>query len=196
MAAFDQDLFKRALDFAARVHSNQEVPGSGLPYVVHVAKVAMEVLAATEEDESALRNLALACALLHDTVEDSGPAEQPTVRQRIRAEFGAEVADGVDALTKDDRLPKSDRMADSLRRILRHSRAVWLVKLADRITNLEPPPPSWSTEKCIAYDAEARAILETLGEASERLRRRFEQKLTQYQAYRTRARDPSKGEKQ
>jgi hypothetical protein len=70
------------------------------------------------------------------------------------------------------------------------------VKLADRITNLEPPPPSWSTEKCIAYEAEARAILETLGEASDRLCRRFEQKIIQYEAYRTRAQDPSKGEEQ
>jgi (p)ppGpp synthase/HD superfamily hydrolase len=196
MAAFDQDVFKRALDFAAQVHRDQKVPGSGLPYVVHVAKVAMEVLAATEEDESAVRNLALACALLHDTVEDSGPAEQPTVRERIRTEFGPEVADGVDALTKDDRLPKAERMADSLRRIRLHPRAVWLVKLADRITNLEPPPPSWSTEKCTAYAAEARTILETLGQASERLRRRFEQKLTEYEVYRTRAQDPSKGEEQ
>jgi hypothetical protein len=194
VAEFDQDLFKRALDFAARVHGDQKVPGSGLPYVVHVAKVAMEVLAATDEDESAVRNIALACALLHDTVEDSGPAEQASVRQRIRAEFGPEVADDVDALTKDHRLPKSERMADSLRRIRRHSRAVWLVKLADRITNLEPPPPSWSTEKCIAYAAEARTILATLGEASDRLRRRFEQKLTEYVADRTRGQDPCEGE--
>jgi (p)ppGpp synthase/HD superfamily hydrolase len=196
VGAFDQDLFKRALDFAARVHRDRGLPGSGLPYVVHIVKVAMEVLAATEEDESAVRNLALACALLHDTVEDSGPAEQPTVRQRIRAEFGPEVADGVDALTKDDRLTKSERMADSLRRIRQQPRAIWLVKLADRITNLEPPPPSWSIEKCIAYAAEGRAILETLAEASDRLQRRFEQKLTEYEAYRTRAPDPNQGEEQ
>jgi (p)ppGpp synthase/HD superfamily hydrolase len=196
VGAFDQDLFKRALEFAAQVHRDQKVPGSGFPYVVHVAKVAMEVLAATEEDEGAVRNLALACALLHDTVEDSGPAEQASIRERIRAEFGPEIADGVDALTKDDRLPKAERMADSLRRIRQHPRAVWLVKLADRITNLEPPPPSWSIEKCIAYAAEARAILETLGDASDRLRRRFEQKLTEYEAYRTRAQDPRKGEEQ
>src|SRR4051794_8206536 len=45
---FDRDLFARALDFAARVHGGQKVPGSKFPYVVHVAKVAMEVLAATE----------------------------------------------------------------------------------------------------------------------------------------------------
>jgi (p)ppGpp synthase/HD superfamily hydrolase len=153
MAAFDPDLYKRALDFAACVHGDQKVPGSGLPYIVHIAKVAMEVIAATEDDESAVRNLALACALLHDTVEDSEPSERPSVRERILAEFGPEVGGGVDALTKDDRLPKSERMSDSLRRIRQHPPAVWLVKLADRITNLEPPPPSWSAEKRIAYAA-------------------------------------------
>jgi (p)ppGpp synthase/HD superfamily hydrolase len=196
VAAFDQDLFKRALDFAARVHGDQKVPGSGLPYVVHISKVAMEVLAATEGDESSVRNLGLACALLHDTIEDSEREEQPRVRERIRAEFGPELAGGVDALTKDDRLPKSERMADSLRRIRQQPRGVWLVKLADRITNLEPPPLSWSAEKCIAYAAEAKAILETLAEASDRLRRRFEHKLTEYESYGTRGQDPSKREEQ
>jgi (p)ppGpp synthase/HD superfamily hydrolase len=57
-------------------------------------------------------------------------------------------------------------MADSVRRIRQRPRAVWLIKLADRITNLEPAPPNWSTVKCLAYAAEARSILDELGEAS------------------------------
>ncbi len=180
------------------MHGDQKVPGSGLPYVVHVVKVAMEVLAATEGEESAVRNLSLACALLHDTVEDSAPEEQASVRARILAEFGAEVANGVDALTKDHRLPKSERMVDSLRRVRQQPRAVWLVKLADRITNLEPPPPSWSIQKCVVYAVEGRAILEALGEASDRVRRRFDQKLGEYEAHCSSAgaQKPSKGEGQ
>ena len=46
--SFDQDRYKKALDFAARVHRDQFVPGSGAPYVVHLVKVAMEVMVATE----------------------------------------------------------------------------------------------------------------------------------------------------
>jgi (p)ppGpp synthase/HD superfamily hydrolase len=181
MASFDPDLYKRALDFAAREHGNQTVPGSGFPYVVHVAKVAMEVLVATEEEGAAVRNLALACALLHDTIEDAEPPERPRVRAELLATFGPEVARGVEALTKNDALPKAQRMADSLRRIRQQPRAVWFVKLADRITNLEPAPPSWSGEKRAAYAGEAWSILVELGEASELLRRRLEQKLHEYE---------------
>jgi hypothetical protein len=44
--AFDPDLYERALELAARAHGDQQVPGSGLPYVVHVVKVATELPAA------------------------------------------------------------------------------------------------------------------------------------------------------
>ena len=63
----DPQVYKRAIDFAAKAHGDQKVPGNGFPYVVHVAKVAMEVISATERDLEADRDLAVACALLHDT---------------------------------------------------------------------------------------------------------------------------------
>jgi hypothetical protein len=57
------------------------------------------------------------------------------------------------------------------------------VKLADRITNLEPPPPHWTLEKRRGYLQEAKVILEALGDASPSLRRRFEQKVVEYDQY-------------
>jgi (p)ppGpp synthase/HD superfamily hydrolase len=98
------------------------------------------------------------------------------VRARIREEFGDRVVSGVDALTKDPALPKHERMKDSLRRIQDSPREVWLVKLADRITNLDPPPEEWSLDKRRRYLEEANEILATLGAASDGLRRRFENK--------------------
>jgi len=180
VTGFSQDLFKCALDFAARAHGAQKVPGSGFPYVVHVAKVAMEVLAATEGEPKLDRNLGVVCALLHDSVEDGAnrTAASETLG-RIRATFGDAVADGVLALTKNAVLPQSERMADSLRRIKEQPLEVWLVKLADRITNLEPPPPDWTVGRL----KEAKVIFETLGDASALLRRRFEQKLCEYAEY-------------
>lgn len=62
---------------------------------------------------------------------------------------------GVLALTKDKPLSKSEKMADSFRRIKEHGKSVAAVKLADRITNLQPPPTHWDTEKKMAYLAEA-----------------------------------------
>lgn len=175
---WSQDLYKRALDFAARAHGSQKVPGSGFPYVVHVTKVAMEAMAACVDDPTADINLALACALLHDSMEDAG-----VTAARLSAEFGLAVAEGVRALTKDESVPKEARMADALERIRRQPREVWIVKLADRITNLEPPPPDWTLEKRRKYLAEAQLILRTLRGGSPLLEARMAEKIAAYEAH-------------
>ena len=171
--SWNQDLFKRTLDFAAKAHGTQQVPGSGFPYVVHLVKVATEVLRVA--DGSFEVDFAMQCALLHDSVEDAGVDVE-----LLRREFGARVADGVSALTKDESVAKPERMADSLRRIRAQPREVWLVKLADRITNLEPAPAHWSAEKRAAYLAEAKVIGEALGEAHAGLATRIQEKMKIY----------------
>jgi guanosine-3',5'-bis(diphosphate) 3'-pyrophosphohydrolase len=170
---WDQDLFKRALDFAAQAHGAQQVPGSGVPYVVHLAKVATEL--ACVADGSFDADLALTCALLHDCMEDAH-----VTHAALRERFGPAVADGVQALTKDGALPKAERMAESLARIRTQPREVWMVKLADRITNLEPPPAHWTHEKRSKYVAEARAILEALSAAHDGLAQRLRAKVEAY----------------
>jgi (p)ppGpp synthase/HD superfamily hydrolase len=172
---WSQDAYKRAIDFAARAHGDQRVPGSGHPYVVHLGKVAMEVMTACAADPSLDADLAISCALLHDTIEDAG-----VTRAQIEAELGAAVAEGVAALTKNASLEKSRQMSDSLARIRARPREVWAVKLADRITNLEPPPPHWSAEKRRAYREEARLILDQLRGASALLEQRIEEKIRDY----------------
>src|SRR5688572_30488935 len=158
---FSQELYKRALDFAAAAHGDQKVPGTNHPYVTHLAKVAMEIIAACEAEQELDADLAVPCALLHDSIEDAG-----VTRDQIRAAFGDRIADGVQALTKNASLPKEAQMQDSLDRIKREPRAVWAVKLADRITNLEPPPHYWNLEKKKRYQEEARQIRDQLGAAS------------------------------
>lgn len=174
--SWDPDLYARALDFAAHAHGEQRVPGSGLPYVVHVTKVAQEALRACAAEPGLDATLAACCALLHDTLEDAGV----TVHALVEL-FGERLAFGVQALTKDARLPKADRMADSLRRIRQAPKEVWAVKLADRITNLEPPPPNWSTDKRRAYVAEARVIRDALRGASPWLEARLEARAERYE---------------
>jgi 5'-deoxynucleotidase YfbR-like HD superfamily hydrolase len=185
----DPEVYKRAIALAGKWHREQTVPGSDLPYLVHVAKVAMEVIAATEGEKGVDRDLAVACALLHDTIEDVARGDVPRVEAEILQGFGREVLAGVAALTKDQALPKPERMADSLRRIREQPREVWMVKLADRITNLEPPPAHWEEDKKRRYLDEAREILSALGEASGALRQRFERKLSEYGAYRDAAQE-------
>ena len=170
------DLYVDALHFAARAHGGQLTP-TGLPYVVHVTTVAMEVAHALRHEPGRDEDLAVACALLHDVVEDTEIG-----LDAVEAAFGARVARGVAALTKDDRLPKPERLADSLARILREPPEVAMVKLADRVTNLAPPPPSWSAEKIAAYREEAKLIRERLGSASAFLAGRLAERIERYPA--------------
>ena len=175
---FSQDLYMRAWHFAARRHSGMTVPGSDLPYITHVGAVAMEVIGALMEEDVTDPDLAVACALLHDTVEDTD-----TTLEDIAAEFGQKIANGVEALTKNKLLPKDRRMRDSLRRIGENPPEVWIVKLADRTVNMEPPPSHWTGEKRRAYQVEAREILETLGSASASLSNRLREKIARYDSY-------------
>lgn len=175
---WNQDLFKEALDFAAAQHGEQKVPGSGYPYVVHVIKVATEVLHAIGDDAAFNVDLAMTCALLHDSVEDAG-----VTLEALTARFGTRVAAGVSALTKDSSVPKGERMADALRRIRAQPREIWVVKLADRVTNLEPPPPQWPVEKRAAYRVEAQAIHDALHEAHAGLAARLASKIAEYERF-------------
>ena len=60
--SFSQDLYLKALSFAARAHGEQKTP-VGLPYIVHVSSVAMEVMAALRSEPGSDEDLALVCAL-------------------------------------------------------------------------------------------------------------------------------------
>lgn len=172
------EVYARAVRFAADRHAGQLVPGTELPYLLHVVQVAAEVMRALVAEPRPDPDLAVTCALLHDCVEDTAC----TVPD-IAAAFGPDVAAGVLALTKDPTLPKADRMPDSLRRIREQPAEVWLVKLADRTTNLGPPPPSWTEQKRRAYLAEAERIATELGDASLWLSQRLRHRAQEYQQY-------------
>ncbi|MBP7865874.1 MAG: bifunctional (p)ppGpp synthetase/guanosine-3',5'-bis(diphosphate) 3'-pyrophosphohydrolase [Acidobacteria bacterium] len=172
---WDPERYIEALRFAAERHGGQRLPGSDIPYLFHLSCVAMEVLHAAAEDPEINLDLALTCALLHDVVEDTG-AETEVLRER----FGDAVAGGVAALTKRADLPGAERMADSLRRIRKQGREVAMVKLADRVVNLQPPPAHWTPAKIEAYRQEARGILHELGSASPALARRLAEKIAEY----------------
>ena len=160
---------------AAVAHAEQTVPGTELPYLLHVTQVAMEVAAALRVESGHDEDLVMQCALLHDTLEYT-----IVTYTQLAATFGSAVANGVLALSKDPALPKEAQMADSLRRIQLQPRAIWLVKLVDRIVNLQAPPKYWPIAKIAAYREEACGILDTLGKASPLLAARLMTKLATY----------------
>jgi (p)ppGpp synthase/HD superfamily hydrolase len=117
-----QENYVRALRFAAEAHAAQRVPGTNLPYLLHVASVTMEVIAALRTAPEHDQELAVQCALLHDVVEDT-----KTSVHQLRAVFGRAVADGVAALSKDEDLPPQEQMEDSLHRIREEPPEIWIV---------------------------------------------------------------------
>lgn len=169
------DGYLAALRFAAEAHGAQKFPGTDLPYLVHVTGVAMEVIGALRAEPDRDQELAVQCALLHDVVEDT-PVGLPLVRDV----FGEAVAQGVSALSKDPHLARERQLEDSLDRILRQPPEISMVKMADRITNLQRPPGHWTGQKIEVYRAEARVIHVRLQAASPALAARLAAKIAAY----------------
>ena len=180
MTIWDQDKFIKAWNFASHVHNGQLVPGTDIPYINHVGIVAMEVMAVIVRNKDIENpDLLVQCALLHDVIEDTSNSYEI-----IKDKFGVEVADGVLALSKDKIFSsKVEQMKDSIERIRKQPKEVWMVKLSDRITNLQSPPKHWDKEKKKNYRNEAILILEKLGDANQYLAERLKKKITEYGQY-------------
>lgn len=183
MGNWSRDKYFKALKFVAEAHTGQIVPETGMPYVVHVSLVAMEVIAALAEETVEKPNLAVQCALLHDCLEDTY-----IVYDEIVSQFGSYVAEGVLALSKDGAVGISEdehererlKLEDSLERIKKLPMEIWMVKLADRITNLQLPPGHWNDEKIAHYKQDAELIYRELSPASEYLGNRLRAKIDSY----------------
>jgi (p)ppGpp synthase/HD superfamily hydrolase len=175
---WSQDRYIEAYWFAAYAHRNQTVPGSDLPYMIHPTLVSMEIIATLDLEPGRDEDLAVQCALLHDVIDDGGVSYQ-----QIKGKFGEAVAKGVRALSKNKKLGKRLQLEDSLRRIKLQPHEVWMVKLADRITNLRPPPHFWTGNKIARYREEALRIYKALKNASPALSTRLMTRIDAYQAY-------------
>jgi len=175
-----QALYQEAIKFATAKHfeKEQKVAGTDLPYVVHLSNVAMEIIIAASNSDNFNLGFAVQVALLHDTIEDTS-----TDFGELENKFGIEIATAVSALTKNSDIPKEQQMQDSLTRIKKLQAEVWAIKLADRITNLQPPPPHWDKEKKIKYQKEARIILSELKDGNDFLAKRLEAKIEEYGNY-------------
>ena len=126
----DQELLARAYRFSERAHIGQKRL-SGENYVSHCVQVA-KILADLHLD-----TVTVASGLIHDVVEDTSV----TVRE-VEAEFGAEIAQIVDGLTKIGHLPlnsSQERQVENYRKLLlsiaKDARVI-LIKLADRLHNM------------------------------------------------------------
>ena len=125
---WSQEKYIQALRFAAEKHNKQILPGTDWPYLVHLSFVSMEVFYALYAEPDADGDLAVQCALLHDTLEDTD-----ATYEEVTDKFGKKVADGVMSLTKNNEISdKKERMYDSITRIKKQPGEIWMVKMAER----------------------------------------------------------------
>ena len=177
---FSQEEYLKALEYASIAHKEQKTP-KGMPYVVHITCVAMEVINACEQSKLDIEkaNLAITCALLHDVIEDTN-----ITYDDLYVDFSEAIANGVEALTKDNTLSsKQEQMKRSIEMLLEQPYEVQMVKLADRVTNLSTPPLHWDNDKKQAYLKEASFILSCLKNSNIYLSKRLEEKIENYKKY-------------
>jgi RelA/SpoT family (p)ppGpp synthetase len=120
----------RAYLFGAEAHEGQRRL-SGEPYIYHPIAVA-RILA-----EMRLDAHTITAALLHDVIEDTS-----TAKEQIAAEFGAEVAELVDGVSKITQIrfkSRAEAQAENFRKMLMamaQDIRVIIIKLADRLHNM------------------------------------------------------------
>ena len=120
----------KAYNFALEAHQNQKRE-EGVPYIIHPVAVA-KILTELKLDSATITT-----GLLHDTIEDT-----KVTYESVKKEFGEEVANLVDGVTKISALENkaaSDSKAENFRKLILATSKdirVLLVKLADRLHNM------------------------------------------------------------
>jgi GTP pyrophosphokinase len=153
----DVSVVERAYLVAEQAHRGQERK-SGDAYITHPVAVAT-ILA-----ELGMTPPTLAAALLHDTVEDTA-----YTLERLRKDFGDEVAMLVDGVTKLDKVKYGDAaQAETVRKMvvaMARDIRVLVIKLADRLHNAR----TWRYVSAASAERKARETLEIYAPLAHRL---------------------------
>ena len=127
---FNPETLSKAYAFALNAHKNQK-RDAGEPFIIHPIAVA-DILTDLRLDSATITT-----GLLHDTIEDT-----KATYKTVEKEFGKEVADLVDGVTKISQLEgkvTSSSKAENFRKLILATSKdirVLLVKLADRLHNM------------------------------------------------------------
>lgn len=112
-------------------------------------------------------------ALLHDTLEDT-----ETSAEELRGLFGVEISAAVEEVTDIKWLHKASRKRLQVERAGRASKRAKLVKLADKISNLEDilasPSADWTVERRAQYFDLAKDVVDRIRGTNRGLERRFD----------------------
>lgn len=167
----DISIVVRATNFAAQKHRGQTRKDAvGTPYINHpIALTELLVNIGKVTD----RNV-LAAALLHDTVEDTD-----ATLEEIEENFGEIICGIVREVTDDKSLPSPERKRLQIENAGKISFEAKLVKLADKISNLQDmiarPPVNWSLQRRQEYFEWAKAVIDNLRGTNEALEKLFDE---------------------
>lgn len=171
-------LIQQAKEFSFRAHSSHYFP-CGRRYSTHLETVANYCQQASLYDSTLDEGILLSTAYLHDTVEDTEATNEDILNL-----FGQNIANAVLALTKNKMLPKTQQMQYSLQKISVLPKEVWIVKLADRIANLQQTlflyEGKWTQDYREYYKEESILISQTLGDASPYLQQKLSVLINSY----------------
>lgn len=122
--------FKRAIRFAEKVHCGQMY--GDFPYSKHLNDVDNVLVRFGYFHNWELR----IAGVLHDVIEDSKDDVKIDVRNAIIVNFGVDMVNLVDSVTDGEGKNRKERKA-SVYQKLKNNRTGKIIKLADRIANLE-----------------------------------------------------------
>ena len=126
----DIKIIQKAYNYAIQKHGDQKRK-SGEPYIVHPVNVAYSIA------ELGLDEHTICAALLHDVVEDTDATYED-----IKNEFGQEIADMVDGVTKLKQIASEsieEKQVENYRKMflaMGKDIRVIIIKLADRLDNM------------------------------------------------------------
>ncbi len=146
---FDMELIDKAYKLALEAHGDQRRV-SGVPYILHPTSVACILV------DMGMDTASVCAALLHDVVEDTD-----VTYDDVKKQFGVEIANLVDGVTKLAKIPfssREDQQAENVRKMLiamSNDIRVIIIKLADRLHNMR-------TIECMREQKRRDKALETM----------------------------------
>jgi (p)ppGpp synthase/HD superfamily hydrolase len=165
MISAESEILLKAVRFSANKHRNQRRKNrEASPYINHPIDVAEMLIRIGRVDDLDV----IVAAILHDTIEDTD-----TTPEEIEKQFGSRVLSLVMEVTDDKKLSKAGRKQLQIDTAPHKSQGAKLIKLADKISNLQDithsPPATWALERKLEYVDWADRVVAGLRGANPRL---------------------------
>ncbi len=167
----DLQLILKAMEFAATKHRDQRrKDADATPYINHPIELARLLT-----NEAKITDVdVIVAAILHDTVEDT-----ETSYAELKRVFGKPIADIVAEVSDDKSLSSPVRKQQQIARAANSSDKAKLVKLADKICNLNDmekhPPMDWDLQRRREYYDWAKLVIDQLRGINTDLEQLFDQ---------------------